>query len=144
MGRLTAAVIADLIDRAQTEVLLVSYAIFPDAGVERALADATRRGVEVTTLFEREADNPLYKGSYDPFPSLKIKRLYWPAHLRPAGASMHAKVLVVDRLVALVGSANLTGAGLDKNLECGILVRGGKVPSDIADHILGMGAVQAV
>ncbi|WP_425454039.1 phospholipase D-like domain-containing protein [Nocardioides immobilis] len=39
---------------------------------------------------------------------------------------MHAKVLVVDRRTALVGSANLTGHALERNLECGLLVRGGR------------------
>lgn len=41
---------------------------------------------------------------------------------------MHAKVQVVDRRTALVGSANLTGYGLERNLECGLLVTGGAVP----------------
>jgi len=82
-------------------------------------------------------------GNEDPFRGLAVRSLYWPGRLRPAGASMHAKLLVVDRRTALVGSANLTGAGLDKNLECGLLVRGGPLPSEIAAHILGIGDLQA-
>ncbi len=49
---------------------------------------------------------------------------------------MHAKILVVDRRVALVGSANLTGYGLERNLECGLLVRGGPVPRLLVEHLL--------
>lgn len=60
-----------------------------------------------------------------------------PAAARPASAAMHAKLLIVDRRTALVGSANLTSHGLERNLECGLLVRGGAVPSRLAEHLLG-------
>ena len=137
-GRLTVAVLADLISEARSEILLVSYATFPDAEVRAAMGAAAAKGVRVTTLFEREADNPHYSGHADPFPQLAARRLYWPGEHRPPGAAMHAKILVVDRHTALVGSANLTGPGLEKNLECGLLVRGGRVPGEIAGYILGL------
>ena len=41
---------------------------------------------------------------------------------------MHAKIAVADRMVLLVSSANLTSAGIDKNIEAGILVHGGTAP----------------
>ena len=50
---------------------------------------------------------------------------------------MHAKILVVDRRIALVGSANLTGHALERNLECGVLIRGGPVPGQLVAHLLG-------
>ena len=138
VGRLTAAVLADLISEARAEILLVSYATFPDAEVRAALSAAVARGVAVTTLLEREVDNPNYDSDIDPFPGLAARRLFWPLHERPPGAAMHAKILVVDRHTALVGSANLTGSGLERNLECGLLVRGGQLPGEITDHILGL------
>jgi cardiolipin synthase len=49
---------------------------------------------------------------------------------------MHAKLLVIDRMTALVGSANLAGYGLERNLECGVLIRGGPVPGLLADHVM--------
>ncbi|HYS04013.1 MAG TPA: phospholipase D-like domain-containing protein [Candidatus Dormibacteraeota bacterium] len=40
----------------------------------------------------------------------------------------HLKVMVVDGQAAYIGSANITGAGLaGRNLELGVLVRGGQV-----------------
>jgi phosphatidylserine/phosphatidylglycerophosphate/cardiolipin synthase-like enzyme len=57
---------------------------------------------------------------------------------------MHAKVLVVDRSVALVGSANLTGYGLERNLECGLLIRGGPVPAALAEHLLHVDDLQTL
>lgn len=137
-GRLTLAVLADLIGEAQREILLVSYATFPSPEVRTALNDAVARGVEVTTLLERQIDNPQFNGHGDPFPGTQLRHLTWPGWRRPSGASMHAKLLVVDRQIALVGSANLTGYGLERNLECGLLVRGGPVPGALAGHLLEM------
>jgi cardiolipin synthase len=134
-GRLTVAVISDLIAEATAEVLLVSYAAYPPAALSAALQAAVARGVKVTMLLERPEDNPGWNGPSKVFSDLTATRLSWPAATRPAGASMHAKVLVIDRRIALVGSANLTAAAFGKNLECGLLIRGGAVPAQIADHV---------
>jgi cardiolipin synthase len=141
-GRLTIAVLADLIAEAQTEIVLVSYATLPSNDVRAALSAAASRGVDVTLLLERAADNPRFEARSEPFPGLSARRLCWPAAERPAGASMHAKVLVVDRQTALVGSANLTGYGLERNLEAGILIRGGHVPALLAEHLFSAQGVQ--
>lgn len=135
-GRLTLAVVADLIAEAQQEILLVSYASWPGESVRQAMHAAAARGVAITLLLERSVDNPRFSGQEDPFPGLFARRLAWPAPARPQGASMHGKALVVDRRTALVGSANLTGHALERNLECGLLVRGGDVPARMADHLL--------
>lgn len=137
-ARLTVAVINDLIATATHELLLVSYAAYPPADLSAALRAAADRGVEVTMLLERpeDEDNPSWDGPSSAFSNLQVTRLSWPASARPPSASMHAKVLVVDRQVALVGSANLTAAAFGRNLECGLLVRGGSVPARIAEHVL--------
>lgn len=136
VGRLTIAVLADLIGEADEEILLVSYATVPSVDLRSALASAIDRGVRVTTLLERPADNPQFASHGEPFPGLSAECLSWPAAERPPGAAMHAKVLVVDRRTALVGSANLTGYGLERNLECGLLIRGGEIPADLVEHLL--------
>ncbi|HZB30227.1 MAG TPA: phospholipase D-like domain-containing protein [Streptosporangiaceae bacterium] len=48
---------------------------------------------------------------------------------------MHAKVAIADRRVLLVTSANLTQSGVAKNIEAGLLIRGGTVPVRAAEHI---------
>ena len=135
-GRLTLAVVADLIDEAERELVLASYATVPGDNVRQALHAAVARGVVLTLLLERPEDNSNFHGHGDPFPGLSARRLAWPAAARPPGASMHAKVLIVDRRTALVGSANLTGHALERNLECGLLVHGGRVPTLLAEHLL--------
>lgn len=135
-GRLTLAVVADLIAEAQSELLLVSYATYPGPDVVQALHEAVSRGVTVTLLLERSTDNPSFHGHGEPFAGLPARRLTWPAAARAGEASMHAKLLVVDRRIALVGSANLTGHALERNLECGVLIRGGRVPGQLVDHVV--------
>jgi cardiolipin synthase len=134
--RLTLAVLSDLIAEAQHELLLVSYATTPSASTRTSLAQAETRGVRLTLLLERPADNSGFRGRNDPLPELRGVRLHWPSQARPHEASMHAKLLVIDRRTALVGSANLTGYGLERNLECGVLIRGGPVPGLLAEHVL--------
>ena len=124
-----------LLAEAQQEVLLVGYAVQAGAGVTDALAAVAARDVAITLLLEREQDNPAFSQPGDPFGDVPAVRLAWPSAQREAHSSLHAKVLVVDRRVALVGSANLTGAAMERNLECGLLLRGGPVPANICRHV---------
>lgn len=142
--RLTLAVVADLVEEAEREIFLVSFAALPGAAVREALARAAVRGVAITMLLERSVDSPTFDGPAEPFPGLAARRLCWPGKLRPPGASMHAKILVVDRRTALIGSANLTGHALERNLEAGVLVRGGGLPASLVDHLMSTPDLRAV
>ena len=137
-SRLTAAVVVDLLDVAREEILLVSYATQSEPTIAAALESAVQRGVSVTMLLERAVDNPGYRWHTDPFPLVAARRLSWPRERRPGGASMHAKVIVVDTVAALVGSANATGHAMAMNLECGVLIRGGPTPARIRSHVLSL------
>lgn len=143
-SRLTIGVVADLIAEAKSEILLVSYATYPPPSVVTALQAAAARGVEVTLLLERAEDKPGWSGMLEPFPELDAEVLCWPLAERPSGASLHAKALVVDRRMALVGSANLTAFALERNLECGLLLRGGPVPGQLADHLRSANGIRPV
>jgi cardiolipin synthase A/B len=137
-SRLTAATVIELIDSARSSILLVSYATQTEPQISAALSAAVARDVAVTLLAERHADNPSYSSAATPFPGLDALRLHWPLLSRPPGAALHAKVIVIDDEVALVGSANLTSRAMESNLECGILIRGGPQPRAIRDHIGGL------
>jgi phosphatidylserine/phosphatidylglycerophosphate/cardiolipin synthase-like enzyme len=57
--------------------------------------------------------------------------------MTPDAPFSHLKVMVVDASTAYIGSANITAAGLaGRNLELGVLVRGGRV--DLIDRILDL------
>jgi cardiolipin synthase len=132
--RLTASVLVDLVAAARFRLLLIGYAVHSEPRVAEALREAAGRSVEVTLLLERPHDNPAFTAASEAFPDLQARRLAWPAGARPGGASLHAKVLAVDDDRLLVGSANVTGAALDRNLECGLLVRG-DVARRVHDHV---------
>ncbi|MGW9131703.1 phospholipase D-like domain-containing protein [Streptomyces sp. NPDC055681] len=50
-------------------------------------------------------------------------------------ARRHAKLAVADRRVLFLGSANLTESAARRNIEAGVLVRGGDAPQRAAEHI---------
>lgn len=137
-SRLTFAVVSSLLAEAEQEIILVSFATYPEQTITDALAAAHDRGVNITLLLERTADNPKYSGHAVPFPHLDAQRLSWPAAQREPGAALHAKVLVIDSATALVGSANITQHAMEVNLECGILIRGGPHPAAIRSHIYSL------
>jgi phosphatidylserine/phosphatidylglycerophosphate/cardiolipin synthase-like enzyme len=139
INRLTAAVVVEILDDAASEILLIGYAVHSEPTVTVGLARAAARGVQITLLLERTIDNPGYTGGATAFADVPARRLAWLAAQRPdGGASLHAKALVVDRATALVGSANITSWALERNLECGLLVRGGSQPKAIHDHVDGL------
>lgn len=137
-GRLTSATVVDLIAAAGDEIILVSYATYTEPTVAAALTAAADRGVAITIVLERAADNPSYRGPSHPFPDVPARRLVWPGVQRAPGAALHAKLLLVDGVVALVGSANLTERALQHNLECGVLLRGGPEPERLRRHVHGL------
>jgi cardiolipin synthase len=134
-SRLTSAAVIDLVDQANSEILLMSYVMHDEPGLAAALERGAERGAEITLVHERPTDNPSFQGPGTAFTQVTARRLRWPADRRPAAASLHAKVLVVDRKVALVGSANVTSSAVARNLECGVLLRDAVVAKDIALHV---------
>ncbi|MQA16989.1 MAG: hypothetical protein GEV09_23515 [Pseudonocardiaceae bacterium] len=134
-SRLTSAAVVDLVDQAESEILLMSYVMHDEPGLAAALERGVSRGVEITLVNERPTDNPAFHGPVTAFAHVPARRLRWPSDRRPIAASLHAKVLVVDRELALVGSANVTSSAVARNLECGVLVRDPIVARDIALHV---------
>jgi phosphatidylserine/phosphatidylglycerophosphate/cardiolipin synthase-like enzyme len=134
--RLTSATVEDLVDRAQQSILLIGYAIYDEAGVVGALERAATRNVAIDLLLERTADNPRYAGPRDPpFATMPARRWCWPREQREHGAALHAKVIVIDHHLVMVGSANITRNAMTKNLECGLLIDQPRVAAEIHHHL---------
>lgn len=136
VSRLTSSVVTDLVDEATHEIMLISYAMHSEPTLKAALERAIQRGVAVRLLYERTEDNPNFKTwTPAPFSGLEVKRLCWPTGKRPPGASLHAKALVVDRKLALIGSANITDMAMLQNIEIGLIARDGTVAREIVESI---------
>lgn len=131
----------EVIAGAEEELLLVSYVVYSVPGIAKALESALERGVETRLILE-------FHGSVeggqkmDPWKALGelpsgVQVYEWPIDQRPffpgteKKGYIHAKCAVADRHIAFVSSANLTTYAMNVNLELGVLVRGGQVPSRI-------------
>ncbi len=138
--RASAAVLADIVRDVRRELVLMTYSARPHQPLSDALGAAISRGVAVTVVVETlqgagsalSGDEP-----YQAFAGIPgIELWHWPTSQRTeSGAKMHAKLAVADRRVLLVTSANLTQSGVTKNIEAGLLIRGGTVPVRAAEHI---------
>ena len=142
-SRSTEAVVLEVVSAASRELLLVTYAAFRYPPLVAALERASARHVRIHALVETKAGAHGLLGQEPAvaFAGIQGVALYhWPAERRstvsrPAAGRMHAKLVVADRELAFVTSANLTGNGIEENLECGLLVHGGPVPGRLVDHV---------
>lgn len=143
--RATRQVVLELIRAARSEILVVGYWIAPgrrSTGVVRqiveAISEAMRRGARVTVVLDHTA-RPGGGSNRELFLELWPRDLACPSMLtwRAPGddehLKLHAKVIVVDRMDALVTSANLTMHAMDLNMEMGVRVAGPPA-SAIAAH----------
>ena len=142
--RRTGQALLQVIDAAQRELLVVSFAVYQIDAVVQALIAAGRRGVRLRICLE--APEPGGQTlAYDTIRTLgpevgHLAQLYiWPLDQRPLGpsgkpASLHAKCAVADGELLFVSSANLTGYALALNMEMGVLIKGGDLPGRVVDH----------
>lgn len=142
--RRIAQALEQVIDEAERELLIVSYAVYriPEVGV--ALARAVERGVRPQLVIESpKADDGhvAYDGlaAFGPAVRQRSAIYRWPPASRPKDANgkhgaLHVKCAVADEHLLLLSSANLTDHALTLNMELGILVRGGEEPRQVARH----------
>ena len=134
--------LCELIDSAREKVLIVSFVAYKAEKVYSAIRSAIERGVRVSFLTEASKE---HGGSLDVDPVDLLKKKFpeaefyrWdnadPSH----PAVVHAKCAIADESRALVTSANLTGAAMDKNMELGLMISSRRVSSRIAAHFAAL------
>jgi len=142
--RHTAQVLTGLIEEARERLFMVSFVAYHVVSVVDALRRAIERGIKVSVLLEQSIERG---GSVtvDSIAMLKQKldqaQLYeWDKMTsdRLQYASVHAKCAVADGNVAFVTSANLSDAAMERNMELGVLLRGGKVPQLLEEHLAAL------
>jgi cardiolipin synthase len=123
-----------LFARADDEVIIVTYAI---SGAATALfqlfSTVLQRGVRIRMLINRyneqhQAVRNELERLQRQYPKLLQLYTFVPPHDQ---ADLHAKIIIIDRKYALVGSANLSVRGLIDNHELGLVLEGAAV-TDIA------------
>lgn len=141
--RATRSVLDELVTSATHSLMLVSFVSYDVAGLTESLANAIERGVDVTLILETPDDpgGPITADADHPFEPIKTtaKFFRWPSEAREAffaaTARLHAKCVIADRSAALITSANLTSAGINDNLELGVLIEAGALPDRLARHL---------
>jgi cardiolipin synthase len=113
------ACFSELIHSAREELVITTPYFIPDEQLLFALTSAARRRVRTLMLFPKRIDNWIVAAA---------SRSYYK-DLIDAGAEiyefgpglLHAKTMVVDRCVGLIGSANLDRRSFELNFENNIL-----------------------
>lgn len=132
--RQTLGVLLQVVKASRERLVVVSFAAYKVATVVEELLAAAERDVKIAVVIDEGTD------AGNAFTALAgMAQLYrWPAAgtVLPNGGTvrMHVKAAVADDHTALVGSANLTGQALSKNMELGLLVEGGEVPRRLDAH----------
>jgi phosphatidylserine/phosphatidylglycerophosphate/cardiolipin synthase-like enzyme len=147
--RATARVLTDLVAEAQRELILMTYSARPYQPLAEALAGAVAHRVTVIAVVETLAGATGALAGEEPAAAFLavpgVQVWHWPISQRPEQSSkMHAKLAIADETVLFVTSANLTQAGIGKNIEAGILVRGGPAPARAAEHVRQLQACGAL
>ena len=149
-------VLYDLVSKAKTRIVLVTFAAHRGRHLCEHLIRAVERGVALTLIVEseNESEGQLTRDAVEAFwniSPLKIQLYYWPLSKRERNQAgrpgkLHMKCAIVDD-VAPIGSANLTDDAFNRNMELGILVREQPTVEAIAGHfreLISTGALVSV
>lgn len=139
--RRTEQVLFDLIQCAERRLTLTSFGLFQVPRLIEGLEQALVRGVSVRFVL---GDRELHSTQAIDRQRLQLGRaitdrallLQWPPERRfrdeqGRAGIMHAKAAVADSCTAFLTSANLTEAAFERNMELGVLIRGGHLPGAI-------------
>lgn len=139
--RRTEQAILQLLDAAKSRITLVSFAVYRIPNVGKALVRAAKRGVRLTVIVETP-DKIEGEGEYSTIKALGqevaacASVYFWPKENRPVGDNnkvgiLHVKCAVADGEWLFLSSANLTQQAFTINMELGMLVRSGTMPSRV-------------
>ncbi len=128
-ARTTLGVLTQLFVSAQEKVVVAAPFFQEGAGLSggslKETLDATlRKGVDVDVVSTYRGLETLTSYKQSNYPGRL--RMFRPEGEDPSKRRLgsHAKFCISDQSSAYIGSANLTGPGLNENLEIGVLVRG--------------------
>lgn len=125
--------IISMVQEAEHEITIVTPYFIPDEVIQRSLIVKARAGVRVTLVVPAHSNHPVTDYARRGYTRELMKAgvrlcLYQPGML-------HAKAILVDRRVALVGSPNCDLRSLFVNFEIGVLVYSQKDIEGIAAWI---------
>lgn len=152
----TAATIQTLIESAQTEILLVGYAVHNGKRLFKRLAERMDgiptlrvtfcldipRKLTDTSLASEIVRRFVQEFRIKHWPGRRLPEMFYdPRALADGGwrkASLHAKCVVIDHSIAVVTSANFTEAAHHRNIEVGVQIRYPPFVQRLSDYFDGL------
>ena len=141
--RRTDQALLELINNANEQLLIVSFAVYKAQQIIDAIEKAIQRNVKVIICLEDspERDGKLPVFGIKSFSSsiFQLASFYvWPIENRAHTidgkfGSLHAKIAVADKKNVFISSANLTDYAMDLNMELGVMIEDRKIGVQITD-----------
>lgn len=143
--------LAEIVNQAQREVLIINAYIIPGEHMMAILRDAGERGVRVRMLTNSLASNDVpavtskYKKYRKPLLEAGVELYEFRAHpeiqrgivdtdpIEARFAGFHTKAVVVDRETVYVGSLNLDPRSIQLNTEMGMIVTSPGLAGEVAE-----------
>ena len=142
--RRTDRVLLQIIKEAQTELTLISFAVYKIPEISQVLIEALNRGVKVRLIAESpEVADKIPFGIKQALGRKIIEQaqvFVWPKHKRPVDSegrygSLHIKSAIVDRHKLFITSANLTEYAFTLNMEMGVLIQSRQLANQVTRQI---------
>jgi hypothetical protein len=150
--RTTKAVFSELVSGAKTEMIIVCYALYNGMTLLKPLAESMDNNLNlkarlILNISRNRNDTTDSAQLVAKFKNEFTKRT-WPGNRLPelwyfpqaldmdwkTRASLHSKVIIVDRRRLFISSANLTDAAHEKNIETGVILESRKDAERIASY----------
>jgi cardiolipin synthase A/B len=139
-ARRTEQALLQVINAAGQTLFITSFVAYDVSTIVKALNAASERNVDIAMLLESSQD---YGGSINIDVIGKMRALVPNARLYAwrdkaeefINGRVHAKVAVADGHSCFITSANLTGYAMERNMEAGVLITGGRIPKLLDDHL---------
>ena len=142
--RRTDRVLLQLIQEAEAEITLISFAVYKIPEITQVLIEALNRGVQIRLIAENpEVANKIPFGIKKALGKEIIEQVevfIWPKHKRPVDSegrygSLHIKCAIADSHKLFVTSANLTQYAFTLNMEMGVLIQSHRLANQIKKQI---------
>ena len=139
-ARRTEQALLQVINSAEQSLFITSFVAYDVSTIVKALNAANDRGVAISMLLELSQEH----GGSITFDAIgKMRTLVPAANLYAwhdkadpfSDGRVHAKVAVADGRMCFITSANLTGHAMEKNMEAGVLISGGRI-ARLLDELL--------
>lgn len=148
-ARRTEQALLQVINSAERSLFITSFVAYEVSTIVHALNSASARGVRIAMLLESSED---HGGSITVDAIGKMRtlvptsKLYaWRDKADPfSDGRVHAKVAVADGKMCFITSANLTGHAMEKNMEAGVLISGGRIAKLLDEHLQSLVKMKTV